>query len=78
MNIGKHSGVVRNELGRGAFGVVVLMDVEDVSRGETIAVKAQSPTDCLAWEYELLKLLEDRVGSKEYEAATGLKKVDSP
>jgi hypothetical protein len=68
INIGKHSGVVRNELGRGAFGVVVLMDVEDESRGETIAVKAQSPTDCLAWEYEVVKLLEGRVGSKEHEA----------
>jgi hypothetical protein len=62
VQIGKHSGVVNCELGRGAYGVVALMDVhEDAGVGaDTIAVKAQSPTDCLAWECEILRRLEDR------------------
>lgn len=63
--VGKHSGLVSKELGRGAYGVVVLMDVEDKDQSDTIAVKAQSPTDCLAWEYEVLRRLEDRVASKQ-------------
>lgn len=65
INIGKHSGVVRSELGRGAYGVVVLMDVETHPEQSTIAVKAQSPTDCLAWEFEILRSVEQRIGSKE-------------
>lgn len=62
--IGKHSGLVRNELGRGAYGVVLLMDVEGSSNQDTIALKVQYPTDCLAWEYEILRRMEQRLSSK--------------
>lgn len=66
IQIGKHSGIMNRELGRGAFGVVALMNVCDDSgkTGDTIAVKAQSPTDCLAWECEILRRLEDRTNGK--------------
>lgn len=63
INIGKHKGVVRTELGRGGYGVVVLLDVDCDKRKRDLAVKAQSPTDCLAWEYEVLKRVEQRIGS---------------
>jgi hypothetical protein len=53
ISVGSKTGVVRHELGRGSYGVVVLLD--------SIAVKAQSPTDCLAWEYLLLTRLEERM-----------------
>jgi hypothetical protein len=65
INIGKHSGVLRSELGRGAYGVVVLMDVENDSDQSIIAVKAQSPIDCLAWEFEILRSVEQRIRCKE-------------
>jgi checkpoint serine/threonine-protein kinase len=54
------------ELGRGAYGVVVLMDLRDGSGDgtDTIAVKAQAPTDCLAWECEVLRRLQVRTNEK--------------
>lgn len=66
VQIGKHSGVMNCELGRGAYGMVALMGVHDEDEGvgaDTIAVKAQSPTDCLAWECEILRRLENRMES---------------
>lgn len=63
IQIGKHSGVMCRELGRGACGVVVLMDMQDGTseyRADTIAVKAQAPTDSLAWECEILRRLHHR------------------
>jgi hypothetical protein len=63
--VGKHSGLVTKELGRGAYGVVVLMDVEDNNHQDTIALKVQSATGCLAWEYEILQRVEQRVASKQ-------------
>ena len=63
--VGKHSGFVCKELGRGAYGVVVLMDVGEEKYQDTIALKAQSPTDCLAWEYEILRRVEERVAPKD-------------
>jgi len=62
VQIGKHAGTMRKELGRGAYGVVALMDLgEEGSKNKgTIAVKAQCPTDCLAWECEILRKLESR------------------
>lgn len=60
--IGKHAGVMCRELGRGAYGVVVLMDINSEFRDgpDVIAVKAQTPTNCLAWEYDILRKLEER------------------
>jgi hypothetical protein len=59
--LGKHSGIVTKELGRGAYGVVVLMESDDVNENDAIAVKVQSPTDSLAWEYDVLLRVERRV-----------------
>lgn len=66
VQIGKHAGVVSRELGRGAYGVVALMDLGQGglhNYTKTIAVKAQSPTDCLAWECDILRRLEERTKS---------------
>lgn len=47
--------------------MVVLMDVNDVSADgtDTIAVKAQAPTGCLAWECEILRRLEERIEEED-------------
>ena len=64
VRLGKHEGTVMKELGRGAYGVVVLMESSNGKKNDdTIAVKVQSPTDCLAWEYQILLRLEHRVSS---------------
>lgn len=65
VHVGSKSGVIKHELGRGSYGVVVMMETENVDSGEgengIVAVKAQAPTDCLAWEYEVMRRLEERV-----------------
>jgi hypothetical protein len=58
--VGKHAGILKKELGRGAYGTVLLMD----GPNSKIAIKAQSPTDSLAWEYEILQRLENRLSRK--------------
>lgn len=59
--VGKHTGVISKELGRGGYGVVALMETEkNCDQTNTIAIKVQSPTDCLAWECEILRRLEKR------------------
>lgn len=57
IKVGSRTGIVKQELGRGSYGVVVLLDSD---REGTIAVKAQAPTDCLAWEYIVMRRLEER------------------
>jgi hypothetical protein len=57
IKVGSRTGVVKHELGRGSYGVVVLLDA---AQQGVIAVKAQCPTDCLAWEYVLMKRLQER------------------
>lgn len=42
------------------YGVVVLLDTS--AEQGTVALKAQGPADCLAWEYEILEKVEQRVG----------------
>ena len=59
ITVGSRSGVVKQELGRGSYGVVVLL--RPVDSGDAIAVKAQAPTDCLAWEYIVMRRLEERL-----------------
>ena len=63
IKVGSRTGIVKQELGRGSYGVVVLLDSE---REGVIAVKAQSPTDCLAWEYIVMKRLEERCRIEPY------------
>lgn len=63
--IGKHSGFVSNELGRGAYGVVVLLEADEASGNRTIAVKAQTSSSCLALEFVILRRLEERMQSRQ-------------
>ena len=58
INIGKTTGIVQHELGRGAYGVVALLETTEDTM---IAVKAQSPTGCLSWEYRVLEMLVERM-----------------
>ena len=67
MDMGEYSFCVKYELGRGVHGIVVLCDCWTISsKADTspIALKVQSPTGCLAWEYSILKLLAERVSKK--------------
>lgn len=59
--VGRHGGRLCRELGRGAYGVVLLMDVPENGLSKKVAVKVQSPTDSLAWEYEVLQRLVNRI-----------------
>lgn len=61
IHCGDHRGLISRELGRGANGVVFLLEIQNKTYNETIAVKAQSSTASLAWEWEVLKRLEDRI-----------------
>eukprot|EP00559_Dactyliosolen_fragilissimus_P004636 CAMPEP_0184860566 /NCGR_PEP_ID=MMETSP0580-20130426/5433_1 /TAXON_ID=1118495 /ORGANISM="Dactyliosolen fragilissimus" /LENGTH=922 /DNA_ID=CAMNT_0027357717 /DNA_START=75 /DNA_END=2840 /DNA_ORIENTATION=+ len=58
---------VKNELGTGAYGTVLLCSSLDNSSfsGQDIALKFQKPTGSLAFEYEILKTIEKR--NSEYE-----------
>ena len=53
--------VLRKELGRGAFGRVILMNTHNSWHHSNIAVKVQSPTGSLAWEYTVLRRLKSRL-----------------
>ena len=66
LKIGFSSATVEKELGRGVYGVAVLLKEEEKFDSGSMAVKAQAPTGCLAWEYEILCRVEDRIrgGSK--------------
>ena len=52
---------LKKELGRGAFGRVVLMNTSDSCNENTIAVKVQLPIGSLAWEFIILQRLEQRI-----------------
>lgn len=62
------SGRVKQELGRGAYGVVVLLDGDGQ---DDIAVKVQSPSGCLGHEYDILRKVEERV---QYNNSSGRQK----
>lgn len=70
IKIGSSCGIVKQELGRGAYGVVVLLNAHSESTS-TIAVKAQSCPDSLAWEYEILQKLESRIAEQSMLNETG-------
>jgi hypothetical protein len=63
VTLGKHSGIIRKELGRGAYGIIFLMEISDSDQQRDLAIKVQSPTDSLAWEFEILQRLESRFPS---------------
>jgi len=62
--LGRSSASVKRELGRGAYGCVLLLESEGNQSDAKAAVKAQSPVGSLAWEYEILERLRDRFRSK--------------
>jgi hypothetical protein len=64
ITVGKHAGIIRKELGRGAYGIIFLMDISSSQQKNDLAIKVQSPTDSLAWEFEVLRRLENRFPSK--------------
>jgi hypothetical protein len=63
ITLGGKFGFVKEELGRGSYGKVVLMESkdDDVDEVNVVALKAQAPLDCLALEYVILKAIQDRV-----------------
>lgn len=59
---GKHGGLfVKKELGRGTFGRVILVNTTGTATSGTVAIKVQSPTHSLAWEFVVLQRLERRL-----------------
>jgi checkpoint serine/threonine-protein kinase len=62
--LGKHAGTISRELGRGAYGAVFLMEASSNNMASTLAVKAQSPIDCLAWEFDILRTIQARTKNK--------------
>ncbi|GKY99718.1 hypothetical protein MPSEU_000925800 [Mayamaea pseudoterrestris] len=63
ITFGKKKAIIKCELGRGAFGIVVLL--ETGAAGNTIAVKVQQPTESLAVEYEIMSKITERLHSRE-------------
>ena len=62
--LGGESATIINELGRGVYGVVLLVDVsseEDSEGSQRRALKIQAPIGSLAHEYSLLLEVEERV-----------------
>jgi hypothetical protein len=60
VKLGHRSGIVKAELGRGAYGTVVLLGQNDKG-SSAVALKIQTPTDSLALEYEILQKVKARV-----------------
>ena len=58
--VGKHTGMVHKELGRGVYGIIFLMNIATLEKNQEVAIKVQSPTGSLAWEFEVLQRLERR------------------
>ncbi len=58
LKIGSHSYCVKKELGRGAYGVVYLVEEDD---GSVSALKVQKPIGSLALEYEMLVRAKESV-----------------
>jgi hypothetical protein len=62
IRFGKSSAIVKRELGRGSYGRVALLEPDPSCQQQLVALKAQSPTNCLAWEFEILKKVQRRIG----------------
>ena len=64
--LGSQLLTIINELGRGVYGVVLLVEItsnESVEGSQRRALKIQAPIGSLAHEYSLLLKIEERVGS---------------
>ena len=58
IKVGRCTGLVKRELGRGMYGAVALLDGGE---HEDIAIKVQCPAGCLAHEYNILRKVEERL-----------------
>jgi hypothetical protein len=71
LRLGNCKTTVLCELGRGSYGVVSLLgDSHSVGTGTLLAVKAQTETGMLAWEYEVLERVRERIGGGASTAAS--------
>merc|ERR1740124_42011 len=63
IDMGGFEFVVKSLLGRGAYGTVLLCDAvcDSPTSRSNFALKVQTPAGCLAWEYEILDRLDQRV-----------------
>jgi hypothetical protein len=63
IEMGERSCTFRRELGRGCNGTVVLCSFSETSatNNQDAALKIQRPTSCLAWEYNILKMINNRL-----------------
>jgi hypothetical protein len=67
LQLGNCKATVLCELGRGSYGMVSLLgDAHSVGTGTLLAVKAQTETGMLAWEYEVLERVRERIGALSY------------
>ena len=65
IRVSKSHAILQKELGRGSYGVVALLQkAHEADSSEQVALKAQAPSGCLAWEYEILRKLRMRLKSK--------------
>lgn len=62
VSFGKYGGLLlKKELGQGTFGRVIIVDSKSSDSYGTIAIKVQSPTHSLAWEFLVLQRLQQRL-----------------
>mmetsp|Transcript_28205 Transcript_28205/g.68625 ORF Transcript_28205/g.68625 Transcript_28205/m.68625 type:complete len:361 (+) Transcript_28205:2802-3884(+) len=71
VHFGDHRGLISRELGRGMNGIVLLIEVQSDRDVQTVALKVQTAPASLAWEFEILKRLENRLHRRR-------RKNDSP
>ncbi len=63
VKVGCQEMVVKNKLGSGSYGTVILCFMPSLSPNN-IAMKIQEQPSSLAWEYEVLDKIKSRVGNK--------------
>ena len=67
ITVGRFSSKLKRVLGRGTYGVVIL--VEDGPDSRKVAIKAQRPSGCLAHEYEIMQKIQERLGSRAHHSS---------
>ena len=67
ITVGRFSSKLKRVLGRGTYGIVILM--EDGPDSRKVAVKAQRPSGCLAHEYDIIQKIQERLGSRAHHSS---------